>query len=210
MSAKEWTHIDLTEGGLLPPLYEDPCFYYLVHTDEGYIVPSNQRIINFKHSPERYRSNKRVWGHKQDEIKAFARDIVEWLSGISRSIEQWGNVALIPMPTSKPSTHEFFDSRLVDLCEQVARMDPRVRVENILDISEAVQPAHAGGPRNVDYLKKKIILKEPSKPLHVVILVDDMLTSGSHYVACRALLKQAYPDVGIIGLFLARHRERPR
>lgn len=208
MNSKAWTWIDRTEAGLWGPLYEDPCFYYLVHTDEGYDVPSNQRIINFKHDPERFRDNEQVWGYKLREIESFAHGIAGWLGSIS--IAGWKNVALIPMPTSKPSNHEFFDPRLVELCERVAELDHRVRVENVLDISETVQPSHTGGPRDIEFLKSRIVVREPSHPLQVGILVDDIVTSGSHYVACREKLKGAFPNIGTIGLFLARHRERPQ
>jgi predicted amidophosphoribosyltransferase len=37
-----------------------------------------------------------------------------------------------------------------------------------------------------------------------IILVDDVLTSGGHYVAARMLLEKRFPAVRIIGVFLAR------
>jgi predicted amidophosphoribosyltransferase len=38
----------------------------------------------------------------------------------------------------------------------------------------------------------------------VIGLFDDVLTTGSHYRAASAVLKQAFPDVRIIGFFIAR------
>lgn len=208
MGSRRWRRIDKTESGLLQPLYDDACFFYLERTSEGYLNPSNQRIINFKHNPEEFRDVEDVWRYKQKEITAFAQDIADWLHepDVSRSIDAWGNVALVPMPTSKPSTHEFFDSRLVDLCDQVALLDERVRVENILDVAAQVKPSHAGGTRNVGLLKKNLVVHKPTSELQLVILVDDLLTSGSHYVACVERLGEFFPDIVTIGLFLARHR----
>lgn len=208
MSTKVWTKIDRTEFGLKDLLYLDPCFYYLVHTSEGYGVPSNSRIKNFKHEPERFRNNAAVWKHKTEAIEDFAQDVAEWLSAVNMA-GGWGNVALVPMPTSKPSSHEFFDSRLVDLCNRVAQLDPRVRVENILDMSEAVTGSHKGGSRDIGFLKSKIIVRKPSRPLGVVILVDDMVTTGSHYVASSERLRETFFGIGLVGLFLSRHREKP-
>jgi hypothetical protein len=37
-----------------------------------------------------------------------------------------------------------------------------------------------------------------------IILVDDVLTSGGHYVAARMLLEKRFPGVRTIGVFLAR------
>jgi predicted amidophosphoribosyltransferase len=38
----------------------------------------------------------------------------------------------------------------------------------------------------------------------VIGLFDDVLTTGSHYRAASAALKQAFPDVRIIAFFIAR------
>jgi hypothetical protein len=40
-------------------------------------------------------------------------------------------------------------------------------------------------------------------PTHIV-LVDDVLTTGSHFKGAMMVLQQRYPRVGIVGLFLAR------
>jgi hypothetical protein len=37
-----------------------------------------------------------------------------------------------------------------------------------------------------------------------IILVDDVLTSGGHYVAARMALEKRFPGVRIFGVFLAR------
>ena len=40
-------------------------------------------------------------------------------------------------------------------------------------------------------------------PTHIV-LVDDVLTTGSHFKGAMMVLQQRYPGVPIVGLFLAR------
>jgi predicted amidophosphoribosyltransferase len=45
-------------------------------------------------------------------------------------------------------------------------------------------------------------LKNPAP--QVIGLVDDVLTTGAHYRAASAVLKEAFPDVRVIGLFIAR------
>lgn len=204
--SKQWTHVDRLDTGLHPVLYQDACFYYLRRTSEGWSVPSNQRIINFKHDPKEYKNNPTVWSYKLEEIEAFAQDISSWLNSyfMSEVIKASGNVALVPMPTSKPRVHPDFDSRLVDLCSRVCQLDGRVRLENILDVKEELKPSHHGGSRSVDYLINELMVYKPSQPLDVVILVDDLLTTGNHYAACSTALKQCFPDIATIGLFLAR------
>ena len=41
-------------------------------------------------------------------------------------------------------------------------------------------------------------------PPQAIGIVDDVLTAGTHYRAMHLLLSQRFPDVPIIGLFVAR------
>lgn len=203
---KLWTRIDQSDVGLHPTVYSGPCFYYLVHTNEGFEVESNQEIINFKIKLEDIDKSpgRRYW--KDNAINNLSSALAYWLKDNSNAIEKWGNVALIPMPTSRPSSHEYYDSRLVRLCENASKMTGLVRVENILDSKQELIPAHEGGPRDLPTLKGNLIVRSPSKPLKVIILIDDLITSGNHYAACYEALQECFPNTGIIGLFLARHR----
>ncbi len=42
-------------------------------------------------------------------------------------------------------------------------------------------------------------------PTHIIV-VDDVLTTGSHFVAMKSVLAQRYPTAWIGGLFIARRR----
>ena len=37
-----------------------------------------------------------------------------------------------------------------------------------------------------------------------VILVDDIITTGSHFKACKSIIKKEFPEVEGQGLFIAR------
>lgn len=203
---KLWTRIDRSDVGLHATVYSTPCFYYLVHTNEGFEVESNQEIINFKIKLEDIEKSpgRKYW--KERSIDNLSLALACWLNDNSNAISRWGNVALVPMPTSRPGDHEYYDSRLVRLCENASKMNGLVRVENILDSKKELVPAHEGGPRDLPTLKGNLVVRSPSKPLKTVILVDDLMTSGNHYAACYEALKACFPDTDIIGLFLARHK----
>ena len=98
----------------------------------------------------------------------------------------------------------------MELCAVAACVDGRARVENILDVSTGTVPAHRGGSRDVAYLMDNIVVYEPSQPLDIVVLIDDILTSGNHYAASRARLRECFPSIMTMGLFLARHRDDVR
>jgi len=42
-----------------------------------------------------------------------------------------------------------------------------------------------------------------------IILFDDVFTTGCHFKAMELVLKKRFPDVGILGLFLARTVRMP-
>ena len=43
-----------------------------------------------------------------------------------------------------------------------------------------------------------------SDPIGSIAIVDDVLTTGAHFKAAQAVLSRAFPDSGIVGLFIAR------
>lgn len=204
-----WTFIDEIERRSLRHLDDsDLCYYYLVRIPGGYSASeANNRIDNFKKEPERFRNNPTVWGYKQSEIKRFAADVQRFLeqSFFRNAISQFEVVSISPMPTSKPRSHKDFDPRLEQLCQIVSDGNEQVQYMNLFDMREETVPSHKQGSRDVEFLESRIILTASRLP-DLVILVDDVLTSGAHFAACRNLIRKAAPAAPIIGLFLARHR----
>jgi adenine/guanine phosphoribosyltransferase-like PRPP-binding protein len=37
-----------------------------------------------------------------------------------------------------------------------------------------------------------------------IAVVDDLITTGAHFVAVRNMLRREFPDIKIVGLFIAR------
>lgn len=48
-----------------------------------------------------------------------------------------------------------------------------------------------------------------ARPRAIVVLVDDVLTTGAHFVAARRLILSAYPHTCVAGLFIARRALPP-
>lgn len=168
---------------------------------------ANQRISNFK-KPLRYKGRPEVWRYKLKEIEKFAEDIVSFIleGDLSLLLRQWGDVAIVPMPTSKPKGSELYDDRLVALCRRVANLADFISVEDAFDVREEMQPAHSGGTREVARIQRNLKFEGFGRTPGLVILIDDVLTTGAHFVACRNLIREHYDTVPLIGLFLARHR----
>lgn len=206
---KSWTRIDRALAGHLLLREDDLCYYYLVRTSGGFgASAANSRIHDFKKEPERFRDNPGVWRYKVAEIEHFARDVCDLLDrhDFRNIIEHFGNVALVPMPTHYPKSHEFHDSRLSDMCRIVADRVDGIRVEDVFDMRRELAPSHGGGMRDVEALRQEMTFAGFAQVPRLAILVDDVLTTGAHYVVCRDLIWQDHPDVPVIGLFLAIHK----
>ena len=93
-----------------------------------------------------------------------------------------------------------------------------VRPERPLDVRElivqtrSVEPTHRRSAR----LRASDIeamygideaLEAPSAGL--VVVVDDLLTSGAHFRAAQRVLSRRFPDIDVVGLFLARRVPEP-
>ncbi len=207
-SGKEWIRVDKLLRNYLLIDDTDICFYYLLRTSGGFLASeANNRIDNFKKKPSLCAINPSVASYKEEAIKEFADDVLRLLDGGKfRSLIDSFGATLVPIPTSKPRNHEEYDSRLEDLCSIVAERMNNVFVENSFDMIKAVRPSHEGGIRQVDFLKDSISFNGLTFPSSLIILVDDVLLTGSHYLACKQLIKEKYPDALIVGVFLAFHK----
>lgn len=205
---KSWTLIDGVEGSYLLLADDDVCYYYLVRTSEGFRASkANSRIANFKKSPK-YAGDPTVWRYKEREILNFADDVCGFLQNprIAEAIAAYEHPVIVPMPTSVPKDRPGHDDRLERLCRIVAGRIDGLGFEDPLDAREATAASHAGGTRSVEAIKGNMVFRGFSATPDLVVLVDDVITTGAHYVACRDVVKRFAPDAQVIGLFLALHR----
>ena len=207
---KRWTLIDKSILSMLPCLDDaDPCYYYLVRSPGGYSASfANSRIEDFKKNPERYRDNPAVWRYKLAEIQNFADDIAMLLNnpGLAKVIADFQPVAITAMPTSKPKSDLYHDSRIDDLCAEVTKRVAGIGWASPFDVSARISPSHLNGPRDVATLEASLSFNGFGKEPGLVFLVDDVLTTGAHFTACRNIIRRHHPSVPIIGVFLCIHR----
>ena len=208
-NSKSWTRIDKTLSKFLLLGEEDLCYYYLVRTSGGFSASvANNRIDNFKKDPKDWGARPEVMAYKNAQIQSFAEDICSLLSrrDFENLLQKIDNTALVPIPTHRPKSHPHHDGRLAALCEAVANRNRLTRVEDAFDMKRTVVPSHGGGIRDVGLLKDLMVFEGFRQEPGLVILVDDVLTKGTHYIACRDLIREMYPEMPIIGLFLAIHK----
>lgn len=198
MSDLKWRVIDK----LNKPYYLDDtdyCVYAREHVDGGYEVSeSNKMIFNYK-KPISYK-NTPQWYYKNHSIGLFASEL--------NLLKFPKNSILIPAPTSKPRTSPLFDSRIDDTLERFIEYRDDLIIQKIIDVTEELRDSHSeGGTRNPDYLSQFITVYDftienlPER----VFYIDDMITSGGHFKACKTAFHKKYPDIKFIGVFWARH-----
>lgn len=203
MAIDRLTQIDeLTRGDHYYLTDDDICFYFGEYTaKKGYSYSdTNQLITNLKISPK-HKATPR-WYYKQSAIRqagqAFRRNINrDW-------VEQDG--IFVPIPPSKTKDHPEYDGRVADILT-TGFQGYECDIRELILQSESMPADHETEDRiDLDELYKLYSIDESlcdPAPTQIAI-VDDVLTTGKHYVAAKRRLSEAFPEADIIGLFVAR------
>jgi hypothetical protein len=180
---------------------DDECYFLGEHTArKGYAFsPTNQLILNFKKSMDKRATTQ--WRYKEkaiDEATAAFRAALnkEWLD----------SATLVPIPPSKSKSDALYDDRLVQMLRGI-RANPQLDVRELVfqrasttavhDQENRPTPEHLQANYGIDPA-----LRDPGP--QVIGLFDDVLTTGAHFHAASAALKQSFPGVRIVGFFIAR------
>lgn len=170
---------------------QDVCYYAREYTSGASYKDSeaNQDITNLKKHP-RYRQTN-SWYYKNQAIKKFAQELSEIL----------GPAHVSAIPTSKTPDDEEYDSRLEDVLQIVSAIKPAVTIQHPFRLRQSHQSAHLGGKRSeqsfYDLLEWVGFLGEPNH----IVLIDDVLTTGSHFNACKRLIQENHPGFRVFGIF---------
>ncbi len=117
-----------------------------------------------------------------------------------------GRAVFVPVPPSKTKDDDGYDDRLV-------RMLRAVRPERPLDVRElivqtrSVEPSYRRAARLRPWEIEELYCIDEAvgaPEAGLVIVVDDLLTSGAHFRAAQQVLWRRFPDIDVAGLFLAR------
>ena len=207
---------DLTRGGHWYLRRTDVCRYLGAYTAGKGAAHSatNRLILDFKTPVSRTRPSARGSAAAQgrnppQKEKAIAGAAAALRRALEASLLD--RAVFVPVPPSKAKDDDGYDDRLV-------RMLRAVRPERPLDVRElivqtrSVEPTHRRSTR----LRASDIeamygideaLEAPRAGL--VVVVDDLLTSGAHFRAAQRVLSRRFPDIDVVGLFLARRLPEP-
>ena len=197
--ANLWTKIDIRVIQN-PPVYltaGDECYYareFIAHG--GYSAgDGNQCISNFKKKPETRNTNQ--WPHRMRAVEQFAAEV-------SLVIPRDATVATIP--TSKIRGQPGYCDRFDELMVRLGRRRSDIIVVEPIVRSQAGESLHVGArTRRVEEELAKIrwVGFSGTAPLRLY-LIDDVITAGTMFKACKRLILQHNPRTVAVGLFWAR------
>lgn len=175
---------------------DDACYYAREFISGGGYAASetNNLVTNFKKPPAR--KGLPEWKHKGIAIRRFATEIAII-----------GNIAdflVTCIPPSVIRSDPNYDSRLEDTLRILKELKPTVVIEFPLSIDQNLPPAHLGGRRNPDEYYQHLEWSPIASPATDIIVIDDVITSGAHFKACKRMIKDHIPDANVVGLFWAR------
>ena len=184
----------------------DECYYwgeYQVH--QGYSAgPTNQLISNLKISPA-HRASRRYF-YKEQAIASIGHAL--------RGPLVAGNEAprtVVPIPPSKTRDHQEYDDRMMQIARlMVAGTGSEAR--EIVQQRESYQASHtvpaADRVTLETLLQNYEIAPDEARPHETVLILDDVLTQGKHFRAVKMKIRDRFPQVRIMGLFVARAVDR--
>lgn len=176
-------------------------YYYRTYTPGGGFShsPDNNAIFNFKKSP--LASPAQLF-HKQKAIEEFAQDLKNLLKHQKRP------VLLTPMPTSKTESDSEYDDRLFLTVLLACKSSDLFRPFPLLTREQTIGSLHSSSKQRTtesasEHLRiNPDVLKDYPSGVSIA-LVDDVLTTGGTFTACRNLIRQAIPGVNVVGIFWA-------
>ncbi len=189
-------HIRLEDG--------DKCLFLLEYTSgAGFSFGKNNSLIsNLKKKPSR-KINPAEYKYKEKAITVCSEMLSRGLN------HDWLGIAtMVPVPPSKSKDDTEYDDRIIRICREIP-VGFEVDVRELVLQRESIRASHecrSGDRPSVDEILGKYIINESlSTPLPRYIgIVDDVLTTGSHFKAMKKILSSRFPGVPIVGIFIAR------
>jgi hypothetical protein len=189
---------------------EDTCWYCGDYTARGGFAcsPINDLIVNFKKPVSR--RGRPEYAYKERAIASVGKSFRDAFAP-----DAYRQVTFVPVPPSKARTHAEFDDRMVLALSHMARL-VRVDLNISADVRELIiqqgsyESSHINAGNRMhaeDLIPLYAIDDTVATPVPTQILVvDDVLTTGSHFIAMKTVLAQRFPGAWIGGLFIARRR----
>jgi hypothetical protein len=197
---------ELTRGDHSFLTDDDSCYHIMVyHPRKGFKHGhENDLMQNFKKPMDR--KGRPEWSHK---IRAI-REIASILGQVLSEYKMKGTT-IVPVPPSKTKDDARYDDRLMQVLNLMneSHFDGKLDIRELLILKENYRPSHESKDgerlRPEDHKENHKIDKKLCDPTpKTIVLFDDMITAGSHYLGLKELLQEKFPAARIVGIFVFR------
>lgn len=162
---------------------------------------TNSLISNLKKNMGR--EGKPEWQYKTGAVNQCALELGEAFN------HKWLEIGtLVPVPPSKMVDDPMYDPRINAICKKIPvgfELDVRdlVLQTTSLEADHGKEDGHRTSIKDlIDVYEINEAVVDP--PPQSIAIVDDILTVGRHFQAVKHILEERFPDVQIIGVFIAR------
>lgn len=193
---------DLTRGDHHRLESNDRCYYLGEYfSGRGYAYGATNDLISNLKKPMS-RRNLPEWRHKEGAIRKAAEALRENFS----APQLGGEITFVPIPPSKAKSHPEYDDRLLRMLQMMCDGHGSDIRELVIQ-TQSTDAAHDSFSRPttedlvaIYAVDETVAAPPPSR----IVLLDDVLTTGAHFKAAKAVVQQRFPDADIVGIFVAR------
>jgi hypothetical protein len=187
------------------------CFYWGEYTPHentkgklSDFSPTNRLVSNLKKRMTRAREPD--WKYKRQAIASCAAAFTAMWKKQGILVP---DVTFIPMPPSRARGDQNYDPRILEILNLINRPQGLIDIRDCLAFDGRYAASHDTKNRpGPDELYSALQFdgnagRQTVRPA-AIVLFDDMLTSGAHFVAASRRLTEIFPGVLIQGHFIAR------
>lgn len=177
---------------------DDECLFLGEYTarENHNFSRTNQIILNLKKSP--LVRGTPQWKYKLKAIREVGSTLRQALKP-----DALPSLTFVPIPPSKMPDDNEYDDRITQICRIISPEGTREMIRTITTRdARHIQDYR----RDVGELQATLQINEQAIEPHLtrIILIDDVITTGCSFKACKALLNERLPDVPVFGIFVAR------
>ena len=156
--------------------------------------------MNFKKPPSA--KGTAQWEYRDRAVKTFSKEVELLFKPDSLA-------TITAVPSSKAKNDPEYDNRFEDLFEELKKSRPNLNIEWPIEIKQTIKSTHLSGDRDPETFKQNCFWKGFRKDHPKILIVfDDVLTTGGHFKAVSDFLKKNGYKGEIVGVFWARAIEK--
>jgi len=175
------------------------CYYARDYVSRGGYAASeaNQLVSNLKKSVSKRGTNE--WRYKEAAISKFSGELSAWLADSDNEF------TIAAIPCSKHRSDAEYDDRLDRVIEQVAKRCQNATAVRPFSRKVSRQAAHLSNTRpSISEIYDSLMWDGFELHTELVLLVDDVITTGASFRACYRLFMENAPTAQVYGVFWAR------